>query len=170
LHARYVRAIITGITAAIPVSLCIWMAATLLDRAYAPAIAEHRDTLCVGCDILFIVLLALIALFIAAGAATAAFCGRRVSDAGEAGVAGGIAGVIACVISGVIFVVPWFQDLMSHDASLYSLGPAHTALSIVSMIIETGIYGAIYLFFGFCIAMFGGYLYYRRRRKKGLKI
>jgi LPXTG-motif cell wall-anchored protein len=115
------------------------------------------------------VLLALITMLALTGAAAAVLCGRRVADAGEAGIVGGIAGSIACFISGAIFVIPWFRDLMSHDANLYSLSAAHTALSLASMIIETGIYGAIYLFFGFSIAMFGGYLYYRRRRKKERK-
>jgi hypothetical protein len=115
------------------------------------------------------VLLALITLLALTGTAAAALCGRRVADAGEAGIVGGMAGAVACIVSGAIFLIPWFRDLMSHDANLYSLSPAHTALSLVSMIIETVIYGGIYLFFGFSIAMFGGYLYYRRRRKKEQK-
>jgi cellobiose-specific phosphotransferase system component IIC len=163
LHARYVRAIVTGVVFAVPAALCISVASTLINRAVAPLLAEGRDPNAAGCDVFFIGLLALAVIFALAGVVTAAWSRKHIADSKQASVAAGIAGAVASIVSCLPFVVPWFQEQMSHDTNT---GVRHIIFAVAGTMITGIIIGVIYLYMGFGSGLLGGYMYDRHRNKK----
>ena len=170
MKARYVRTHIVGAVSAILVSLFMWITQVMYDRASAPIFAQGLDAgETVGCEICLLRVLALAIIFALTGVAAVAWCGRLISGADDAKKAAVVAGAIACVISGAVFLVPFFQQQIHNNAQIYNLGTGYTVYSFVIIVIGAIIAGVIYLCIGSFCAFFGGYLYYLSRRKKSME-
>jgi hypothetical protein len=163
MQARHTRAIITGAIFAMPAALCIWVASTLIDRATRPLLAEGRDPNAAGCDVFFLGMLALAIIFALAGMVTVIWSGRHIASSKQASITAGIAGAAASAVSCLPFIIPWFLDQVSHDTNT---GLAHVIFAYGGTVVTGIIIGAVYLYFGFGSALFGGYMYYRHRNKK----
>jgi hypothetical protein len=166
LRAIYVRALIIGAIFGIPVSLCTWTISTMANRATAAVIATGAGPLSMGCEYLFIELAELAVIFAVAGIAAVVYCGRLVSTSSQASRVGAVAGATACIVPGAVFLVPVFQEQMSHDPNLYSPGMAHTVFAFSCIAVGMAFSGTIYLLCGSVCAMMAGTIYYGNTGKK----
>ncbi len=168
MQARHVRAIVTGAVFGILAASCILISQIMIDRVTAPLFAKGLDGGESGpaCYIFLLSLLALAIIFVMTGAVTVAWCGRLISSADDAIKTAVVAGAAACVVSGIILTVPFFQQQIHNNGQIYALGTAYTIVSLVIIAAGGIIAEIIYLCIGSFCAFIGGDLYYLSRRKK----
>ncbi len=139
----------------------------MIDRAAAPLFAKGLDayeSLC--CEICLLQYVGLAIIFALTGVAAVACCGRLITGADDAIKAAAVAGATACVISGVVFLVPFFQQQIHNNSQICALGTGYTVFSFAIIIIGAIVIGIIYVCIGSFCAFLGGDLYYLVRRKK----